>query len=114
MLSYGTLKVSTASDSIDLTYETMRSPADFRRAMLDQKMEFEQADARHIAAAVTSAAQAPAATAQTPPAPSTPAVSAPGADEVTNSIARLAELRDSGAITPEEYEAKKAELLSRI
>ena len=49
MLGYGTLKVSTASDSSDLTYQTMRKPAEFRRAMLDQKMEFEQADARHIA-----------------------------------------------------------------
>ena len=56
MLGYGTLKVSTASDSSDLTYETMRKPAEFRRAMLDQKMEFEQADARHIADAVRAAA----------------------------------------------------------
>lgn len=29
-------------------------------------------------------------------------------------VARLAQLRDSGAITAEEYETKKAELLSRI
>jgi len=116
MLSYGTLKVSTASDSIDLTYQTMRAPADFRRAMLDQKMEFEQADARHIAAAVTSAAAAPVA------APVAASVAAPvaaaspqsSASDVTDSIARLADLRDSGAITPEEYEAKKAELLSRL
>ena len=58
MLGYGTLKVATASDSTDLVYETMRSPAEFRRAMLDQKMEFEQADARHIAEAVRAAGAA--------------------------------------------------------
>jgi hypothetical protein len=29
-------------------------------------------------------------------------------------LTRLAELRDSGAITAEEYEAKKAENLSRL
>jgi hypothetical protein len=29
-------------------------------------------------------------------------------------LERLAELRDSGAITAEEYEAKKAEILSRL
>jgi hypothetical protein len=29
-------------------------------------------------------------------------------------LARLAELRDSGAITAEEYEVKKAEILSRL
>ena len=32
-------------------------------------------------------------------------------DEVTRTLASLADLRDRGAITPEEYEAKKAELL---
>ena len=38
----------------------------------------------------------------------------PSADEVTKTLASLAALRDSGAITPEEYEAKKTELLARI
>jgi hypothetical protein len=36
------------------------------------------------------------------------------ADEVTRTLASLADLRDRGAITPEEYEAKKADLLSRL
>jgi uncharacterized membrane protein YdbT with pleckstrin-like domain len=111
MLGYGTLKVSTASDTSDLTYETMRAPADFRRAMLDQKMEFEQADARHIADAVRSTAAEPVAA---PPVVVAPQASTPSASDVTDSIARLAELRDSGAITAEEYEAKKAELLAKI
>lgn len=35
-------------------------------------------------------------------------------DDPISVVARLAQLRDSGAITTEEYEAKKAELLSRI
>jgi hypothetical protein len=35
-------------------------------------------------------------------------------DEVTRTLASLADLRDRGAISPEEYERKKAELLSRI
>ncbi len=34
--------------------------------------------------------------------------------DVTETLARLADLRDSGAITPEEYEAKKQELLGRL
>jgi hypothetical protein len=34
--------------------------------------------------------------------------------EVTETLARLADLRDKGAITPEEYEAKKDELLGRL
>jgi uncharacterized membrane protein YeaQ/YmgE (transglycosylase-associated protein family) len=36
------------------------------------------------------------------------------ADEVTENLRRLAELRDEGAITPEEYEAKKAQVLARL
>jgi hypothetical protein len=35
-------------------------------------------------------------------------------EEVTRTLSRLADLRDRGAITPEEYEAKKQELLSRL
>jgi hypothetical protein len=34
--------------------------------------------------------------------------------DVTQTLARLADLRDSGAITPEEYESKKQELLGRL
>ncbi len=34
--------------------------------------------------------------------------------QVTQTLTRLADLRDRGAITSEEYEAKKAELLSRL
>ena len=33
---------------------------------------------------------------------------------MTKTLGSLAALRDSGAITPEEYEAKKTELLGRI
>jgi len=117
MLGYGTLKVATASDSTDLVYETMRQPAEFRRAMLDQKMEFEQADARHIAEAVRAAgaagpavaavaAPAPPVTVPAPAAPAAPAV--PSADDKLRSLAKL---RDDGLITAEDYEAKKAELL---
>jgi uncharacterized membrane protein YeaQ/YmgE (transglycosylase-associated protein family) len=35
-------------------------------------------------------------------------------DEVTEQIRKLAELRDDGVLTNEEFEAKKAELLSRL
>jgi hypothetical protein len=48
------------------------------------------------------------------PAPAAPAAAPETADDVTRTLASLAQLRDSGAITPEEYEAKKTELLDRI
>lgn len=50
---------------------------------------------------------------------STPTMAAPApaaspGDSVADRIKELAELRDQGHITPEEYEAKKAELLERM
>jgi hypothetical protein len=35
-------------------------------------------------------------------------------DEVTRTLANLADLRDRGAISAEEYEAKKTDLLGRL
>jgi uncharacterized membrane protein YdbT with pleckstrin-like domain len=104
-LGYGTLTVLTAADESNLHYTTMRQPMEFRRSVLDQKQLFEQADARAIAEAVRQSA------------PATPAASAPAqasADEIADAIERLAALRDSGAITVEEFDAKKAELLGRL
>ncbi len=65
-----------------------------------------------------------------PPAPTPPPAAAPSPvvaapppappheeddpDEIMDQIKRLAELRDAGALTPAEFDAKKSELLSRI
>jgi hypothetical protein len=70
-------------------------------------------------ASATSAAPAPSAPVTEAPAPSVVAGggSTDGEDEsleVTELLARLADLRDQGAITPEEYEQKKDELLNRL
>jgi hypothetical protein len=35
-------------------------------------------------------------------------------DQVAGALDRLADLRDRGIVTPEEFEAKKAELLDRM
>ncbi len=105
-LGYGTLKVATASDLTDLTFQTMRAPADFRRAMLDQKMIFEQADSRHIADAVRAAAVSVAA------APAAPA--APAEPTTEDKLRSLAKMRDDGLISPEDYEAKKTALLETM
>lgn len=48
-----------------------------------------------------------------PPVSAIPVSDAPVPD-ITEQIAKLAALRDSGAITTEEYEAKKSELLDRM
>jgi hypothetical protein len=51
------------------------------------------------------------------PPPLAPLTSTPdraNPDEVTRTLANLADLRDRGAISAEDYEAKKADLLSRL
>jgi hypothetical protein len=35
-------------------------------------------------------------------------------EEITKALGNLADLRDRGAITPEDYEAKKRDLLERL
>lgn len=103
-LGYGTVRVLTAADESNLHYTFMRKPLEFRKAILDAKLLWEKQDSRDIADAVRGAA-APPAVAAAPPS---------SAQEIADSIERLAQLRDSGAITAEEFEAKKAELLDRM
>ena len=72
--------------------------------------------------APTAATAAPAASVGSTPAASvsaTPALAAQATakanpDEVTRTLASLADLRDRGAISAEEYEAKKTDLLGRL
>ncbi len=103
-LGYGTVRVLTAADESNLHYTFMRKPLEFRKAILDAKLLWEKQDSRDIAEAVREGA-APAVAA---------APAAPSGQEIADSIASLAQLRDSGAITTEEFEAKKAELLDRM
>jgi hypothetical protein len=95
--------------------------------MLDAKHEFEVdmersgwqpgppiRDAAPITNAAATSTATTGATGATSPAPSAPAAPKADPDEVTRTLANLADLRDRGAITPEEYELKKADLLSRL
>jgi hypothetical protein len=138
ILDFGDLTVLTASESGIDKMKMLRRPIAFKKAMLDAKHEFEVdmeregwAPAPPIrdaapGAAVASGpasgaprADAPTGSVATGAAPAAPSQAAPAApradpDEVTRTLANLADLRDRGAITAEEYEAKKADLLSRL
>ena len=48
------------------------------------------------------------------PAPPTPQQPAPYSPDVTEQIRKLAELRDQGILTDEEFQSKKKELLSKL
>jgi Bacterial PH domain/Short C-terminal domain len=118
MLGFGDLDILTANeDSVD-RYKWLNDAPGFKKTMLDQKNNLEM-DMRHVPSPPLRAADpTPAGAGQAAPAPAVAAAASSGAavsaDEVTATLARLADLRDRGAITAEDYEAKKADLLGRL
>jgi hypothetical protein len=102
----------------------LRQPDDFKRAMLDAKheLELELSGAKPLPGPpirMPSAPREPAPGVAPAPSPA-PSAASPSAraeltaDEVTRTLGSLADLRDRGAISAEEYEAKKADLLRRL
>jgi membrane protein YdbS with pleckstrin-like domain len=123
-------------------FPMIADPVAFKRAMLDQKEMLERPDlarpryqrqgqapdlqraeamppragSDRVALHAEDAPQADAAAAAPPP-PATPvaAVDDVGpSDQLGETLERLAALRDRGLITPEEYDAKKREILERM
>jgi len=135
MFDFGDLTVLTASEGGIERMRMLRSPVVYKKKMLDAKHEYEvdmersgwapSPPIRDGAAPTTQVPMPGPASVPAAPAPAAPAPAAPAAapavpashadpDEVTRTLASLADLRDRGAISPEEYERKKAELLGRI
>jgi len=120
IFGFGDLEILTASESGISLLRMLPRPDAFKRAMLDAKhdLEMELSGARPLPSpAIRAAMPAPA---PSPAAPAGPADAAPpaqspmSADDVTRTLASLADLRDRGAISADEYEAKKADLLKRL
>jgi hypothetical protein len=117
VFGFGDLEILTASESGISLLRMLPKPDDFKRAMLDAKhdLEMELSGARPLPSpAIRAAAPASAAAPGTPPAASAPIQSTMSADEVTRTLANLADLRDRGAISADDYDAKKADLLKRL
>jgi hypothetical protein len=120
IFGFGDLDILTASETGISRLRMLRDADDFKRAMLEAKheLELELSGARPLPSPPLRASSGP------PSAPPAPSPSAPSAearpraemtpDELTRTLASLADLRDRGAISPEEYEAKKADLLRRL
>ena len=115
MFGFGDLEVLTASDTGISRFRMLVQPVRFKREMLDAKHEYE----RDIAGSgyVTSPpfrggppTDDTVSTALPPAAPPQPL----SRDEVTQTLNSLADLRDRGAISREEFERKKADLLARL
>jgi len=114
IFGFGDLDILTANeDSVD-RYKWLADAAGFKREMLDQKNALEM-EVRSVPAPPLRAAPPlqPIALSATPSPLPRPG-STMTADEVTATLARLADLRDRGALSAEEYDTKKAELLARL
>ena len=119
MLGYGDLDILTAADSAIDRYRMLASAATFKIEMLNRKHAL---DLEIGGSAPTPPVRTDRPAQSPPPAPiPVPAQPAePGAGEaddpetITRTLAQLSDLRDRGAITAEEYEAKKRELLGRL
>jgi hypothetical protein len=104
-LGFGNIRILTAAGGAgDDNFTSLKGPEAFKLAVLEQK-----AGAQGLPSAAPGAQTAPA------PAPAAaPLVNAAASHSAMTTLTELAKLRDAGAITPDEYEAKKAELLTRI
>jgi uncharacterized membrane protein YdbT with pleckstrin-like domain len=142
IFGFGTLDILTAAEESAgiQDYYMLSDPIRFKIAMLNQKEKLERPDlappprmqaasnapamqraepmapragSDRVAQVPMEASHAPAgAPASAPAAPPTAPPSA--ADQLTKTLESLAALRDRGLITPEEYEAKKRDLLERM
>jgi len=104
-------------------YRMMSQAQTFKRTMLEEKHRLEQesfqipAPPLRAAPPLMPAAQLapePVAAPATVAAPASPGPRQMSSEEITSALGNLADLRDRGAISPEEYEAKKQDLLGRL
>jgi PH (Pleckstrin Homology) domain-containing protein/putative oligomerization/nucleic acid binding protein len=117
LLDYGDLEILTAAETPVDHYSYLRGANNFKRVMLDAKHTLEQ-EVYEFPGPPLRADVAP----QPSPAPAVAAaVAGNGAsprtmssEEITRALGNLADLRDRGAISPEDYEAKKQDLLGRL
>ena len=107
-LGYGDLLImGPGGEKASDRFTSISHPTKFRDELMS---------AAHSTTTGATAAAAAAATqaASVPPPPPAPAAAGPTQSDELEALTKLAQLRDAGAITPEEFEAKKAEILSRV
>ncbi len=120
IFGFGDLDILTAAESGISRLRMLKDADDFKRAMLEAKheLELELSGARPLPSpplrASTGPSSGPAPAPSTAPPSDTPRRTEMTPDELTRTLASLADLRDRGAISPEEYEAKKADILRRL
>ena len=107
LLGYADLNILTAAEDSKIDdYHMLARPTEFKRQMLNAKNLLDDEAARRLPPPPVGAAVAPQPAAAPPP-PADPA-------SVTRTLGELKTLVDQGAITQQEYDAKKADLLGRL
>jgi hypothetical protein len=129
IFGFGDLEILTASDSAISKFHMIIDPIGFKKSILNAKHEYEldmaggfrpappiRDEAYAVAAGGDADADATVAMAAPAPAATTAAAAAHATDpdEVARTLTTLADLHERGAISTEEYEAKKADLLGRL
>ena len=101
IFDYGNIEILTASDVGINEMRKIAHPLEFKRAMLEAKHNYNRGfgylDPTPVGAYTQPAAMAPS-----------------GASDLEQTLQKLADLRDRGLLSVDEFEAKKRELLSRI
>ena len=108
LLGLGDLKIESASETGAQIFEDIRSPGKVQHEIYAQMEANENRGLDKLGDRLTSQAQAQV------PAPAPAPASAPPSQTVAEQIADLHRLKESGALTEAEFEAKKAELLGRM
>ena len=98
MFDYGTIEILTASDVGINQMRRIAHPLDFKRAMLEAKHHFNRGFGYFDPGMVAYSQPAP---------PNTP-------PDIQQTLQKLADLRDQGLLSVDEFEAKKRDLLNRI
>ena len=128
IFKFGDLDILTASDEQVDKYRMLANAIAFKIEMLNQKRALEveqmsppspplratQQPGPAMAPGMTMTGDTAPAAVPGPAASTAPAARTMTPAEVTQTLSGLADLRDRGAISPEEFEAKKAELLGRL
>jgi hypothetical protein len=101
-LNYGTVQIITGSDIGVNMFRRINNPVRFKRAMLNAKEELQVSEDRDLGKPEMRAE--PALTDQ----------EEPSAANIPDLIEELADLRQRGILSEEEFQAKKKELLARM
>ena len=100
-LGYGNIDIRTAHEGSVAVYSGLIEVVAFKKAVLDARNALWVEAPEAASAAIPAAPVDSSAMAKTP-------------DEIMSALTRLADLRDRGAITQPEFEAKKSEMLARL